>query len=179
MNDIPAARYSLLVRVLHWGTLLLLIAVYATAELRGFAPDRPARTVVMQWHMAMGLLIFLLVLPRIGARLSRPTPPILPPPGRLVLLAARATHLLLYAFLIVQPLLGFITAQSGERVVVIPLTGFTLPDLIANNHDLHEWTEEIHVALGKIFYAVIGLHAAAALAHHFYFRDNTLRRMLG
>ncbi len=179
MNDICASRYSLLLRMLHWGTLLLLIAVYATAELRGFAPDRPARTVVMQWHMAMGLLIFLLVLPRIGARLSRPTPLILPTPGRLVLLAAQATHLLLYAFLIVQPLLGLISAQSGERAVVIPLTGFTLPDLIANNADLHEWTEEVHVALGKIFYAVIGLHAAAALAHHFYFRDNTLRRMLG
>lgn len=179
MNAISATRYSRLVRVLHWSTLLLMIAVYATAELRGFAPDRPARIAVMQWHMAIGLLIFALVLPRIGARLSRPAPPILPPPGRFVLLAARATHIALYAFLIVQPLLGFITAQSGERAVVIPLTGFTLPDLVANNHDLHEWTEDVHVILGKIFYAVIGVHALAALAHHVYFRDNTLRRMLG
>ncbi|MBL8297473.1 MAG: cytochrome b/b6 domain-containing protein [Rhodanobacteraceae bacterium] len=171
--------YSRLVRVLHWFTLLLLIAVYATAELRGWAPDRPTRTAVMQWHMALGLLAALLVLPRLGARLSRPAPPILPPPGRFALLAARAMHITLYLFLIVQPLLGLVTAQSGERAVVIPLTGLTLPDLIVNDHDLHEWTEEMHVLIGKIFYAVIGLHALAALAHHYYFRDNTLRRMLG
>jgi superoxide oxidase len=177
MNE-PTA-YSRLVRVLHWITLLLMIAVYATAELRGFAPDRPARIAVMQWHMALGLLIALLVLPRLGARLGRPAPPILPPPGRLALLAAKVTHVALYVFLIVQPLLGLLTAQSGERAVVIPLTGLTLPDLVVNDHDLHEWTEELHVLLGKIFYAVIGLHALAALAHHYYFRDNTLRRMLG
>jgi superoxide oxidase len=175
----PATTYSRLVRVLHWTTLLLMIAVYAAAELRGFAPDRPARVAIMQWHMALGLVIFLLVLPRIGARLARPAPPIVPPPGRLVLLAAKATHVALYVFLIVQPLLGLITAQSGERVVAIPLTGLVVPDWIPNDHDLHEWTEELHVALGKIFYGVIGLHAVAALAHHFCFRDNTLRRMLG
>lgn len=178
MNANADARYSALVRLLHWTTLLILIAVYACAELRGFAPDRPARIAVMQWHMALGLVVLLLVLPRIAARLARPAPPILPPPGRLVLLAARSTHLLLYAFLIVQPLLGFITAQSGGRAVVIPLTGLELPVLLGQHHDLHEWTEELHVALGKIFYAVIGVHALAALAHHFYFRDNTLRRML-
>jgi cytochrome b561 len=175
----PATTYSRLVRVLHWTTFVLMIAAYATAELRGFAPDRPARIAVMQWHMALGLLIAVLVLPRIGASLARPAPPILPPPGRLVALAAKATHVALYIFLIVQPLLGLLTAQSGERAVVIPLTGITLPDLVVNDHDLHEWTEEIHVLLGKIFYAVIGLHAVAALAHHYYFRDNTLRRMLG
>ncbi|HSX62120.1 MAG TPA: cytochrome b [Tahibacter sp.] len=178
MSD-PATTYSRLVRVLHWTTLLLMIAVYATAELRGFAPDRPARIAVMQWHMALGLAIVLLVLPRIGARLMQPVPAIVPPPGRLVAIAAKVTHVALYVFLIVQPLLGLVTAQSGERAVVIPLTGITLPDLIPNDHDLHEWTEEIHVLLGKIFYAVIGLHAAAAIAHHYWFRDNTLRRMLG
>lgn len=178
MNLLAAPSYSRLVRLLHWGTLLLMIAVYATAELRGYAPRGPARAAVMQWHMAVGLLIVLLALPRIGARLSQPVPPILPPPQRLTLLAARVTHVLLYLFLIVQPLLGFVTAQSGERAIVIPLTGWEFPSLIANNHDLHEWTEDVHVTLGKIFYAVIGVHALAALAHHFYFRDNTLRRML-
>lgn len=177
MNE--PTTYSRLVRALHWITLLLLIAVYATAELRGFAPDRPARIAVMQWHMALGLLIALLVLPRLGARLGRPPPPILPTPGRLALLAAKITHVALYVFLIVQPLLGLLTAQSGERAVVIPLTGLTLPDFVVDDRDLHEWTEELHVLLGKIFYAVIGLHALAALAHHYYFRDNTLRRMLG
>lgn len=174
-----STSYSRLLRALHWATLLIMIAAYATAELRGLAPDRAARVVVMQWHMALGLVILVLVLPRIGARLAQPAPAILPPPGRIALLAAKIMHVALYAFLILQPLLGLVTAQSGERAVVIPLTGLTLPDLIVNDEALHEWTEEIHVLLGKIFYAVIGLHALAALVHHYYRRDNTLRRMLG
>lgn len=179
MSTPTPTTYSRSIRVLHWITVLLMVAVYATAELRGFAPDRAARVAVMEWHMAMGLVIALLVLPRLGARFGRPTPPILPPPGRLIVVAAQVTHVALYLFLIVQPLLGLLTAQSGERAVVIPLTGITLPDLVANDRDLHEWTEDLHVLLGKIFYAVIGLHALAAIAHHYYFRDNTLRRMLG
>ncbi|WP_257387076.1 cytochrome b [Tahibacter caeni] len=175
----PSTHYSRLARLLHWGTLLLMIAAYATAELRGLAPDRSARIAVMQWHMALGLLIWLLVLPRIGARLVQPVPAIVPAPGRFVHLAARAAHLLLYLFLIVQPLLGLLTAQAGDRAVTIPLLGFTLPNVVGLDSGLHEWTEDLHVALGKAFYVVIGLHAVAALAHHLYFRDNTLRRMLG
>ena len=171
VNDLNASpikflagkHYSRLVRALHWGTLLLMIAVYATAELRGLAPDRPARMAVMQWHMALGLLIWALVLPRVGARLVQPLPVIIPPPGRLVHLAARTAHVLLYLFLIVQPLLGLLTAQSGDRAVTIPLLGFTLPNFIGLDRGLHEWTEDLHVALGKAFYVVIGLHAASSM----------------
>lgn len=179
MNASADARYGRLLRWLHWSTVLLLVAIYATAELRGFAPRGSGlRAQVMQWHMFLGLVVLVLVLPRLGARLSLPTPATLPPPAQWAAWAARGTHLLLYAFLIVQPLLGLITAQSGERAVVIPLLQWQLPFLVGENLDLHELTEELHVAVGKIFYAVIALHAAAALWHHFMLKDNTLRRML-
>ncbi len=35
-----------------------------------------------------------------------------------------------------------------------------------------------HGDIGRAGYALIALHAAAALAHHDLWRDNTLRRML-
>lgn len=41
-----------------------------------------------------------------------------------------------------------------------------------------EWAEEIHEAGGTVGYVLVGLHAAAALFHHYVMRDNTLRRML-
>jgi cytochrome b561 len=38
--------------------------------------------------------------------------------------------------------------------------------------------KEVHETIGTIGYFLIGLHAAAALAHHYLWRDNTLLRML-
>lgn len=37
---------------------------------------------------------------------------------------------------------------------------------------------DIHEAIGTIGYYLIGLHAAAALHHHYFMHDNTLLRML-
>jgi superoxide oxidase len=177
MSATVPQRYARGVRLLHWLTVALMIAVYALVELRGYVP-RGSRGGLMQWHMWLGLAVLLLVLPRLGARLFSRTPPIQPPPARLLHWAAQATHLALYGFLIVQPLLGLVTAQSGERLIHVPFADTQLPQLVPVSHDLHEWAEDLHEALGRIFYFVIGLHAAAALAHHFVFRDNTLRRML-
>jgi cytochrome b561 len=41
-----------------------------------------------------------------------------------------------------------------------------------------DWIKEIHETAGTVGYWLIGLHAAAALAHHYFWKDNTLRRML-
>ncbi|MCQ4165630.1 cytochrome b [Tahibacter harae] len=174
-----ATRYALPLRALHWATVAVIAVVYLVAEFRGYLPrEGGQRALAMQWHMFLGLFVLLLVLPRIGLRLVQPAPPILPPPARLLRWAALATHLLLYAFLIAQPVLGLITAQSAERAVAIPMTDWALPALVGRDPGLHETAEELHEWLGTAFYFVIGLHAAAALWHHFAVRDNTLRRMV-
>ncbi|HJU40116.1 MAG TPA: cytochrome b [Tahibacter sp.] len=172
-------RYSRLVRALHWTSVVAIATAYALVELRGYVPrGTPERAAMMQWHMALGLLVLLLVLPRIGIALARPAPPIVPPLSRAVHLAAKATHVALYIFLIVQPLLGVILVQAGERAITLPLVGWQLPALIGADHDLHENAEEIHETLGKVFYFVIGAHILAALWHHFGAKDDTLKRML-
>ena len=43
---------------------------------------------------------------------------------------------------------------------------------------LAERIEDIHGTLGTIGYYLVGLHAAAALYHHYFMHDDTLRRML-
>jgi cytochrome b561 len=37
---------------------------------------------------------------------------------------------------------------------------------------------QIHQFLGNFFITVVGLHACAALIHHFIFKDNVLKSML-
>ncbi|HEY8219812.1 MAG TPA: cytochrome b/b6 domain-containing protein, partial [Methylobacter sp.] len=60
----------------------------------------------------------------------------------------------------------------------IPFFGLHLPALISENKPLAKALAEIHKTIGTAGYFLIGLHAAAALFHHYIVRDNTLRRIL-
>lgn len=46
------------------------------------------------------------------------------------------------------------------------------------NKDLAHEIEELHELFGKVGYFLIAFHAIAALVHHYFFKDNTLVRML-
>ena len=171
-------RYGTLTIALHWSMLALLAAVYACIELRGLWPrGSEPRELIKTWHYMLGLSVLLLVIVRLGARLSGGTPPIVPkPPGWQVGLS-HATHALLYLLMLGMPIGGWlILSAEGDAV---PFFGLTLPPLVAESKALAEQVEEIHETVGKIGYFLIGLHAAAALFHHYLVRDNTLLRMLG
>lgn len=162
---------------MHWLMLALLVAVYACIELRELAPrGSDLRTGLKTWHFMLGLSVFALVFLRLAIRLTTPAP------RRDASLPAWQHHLaglmhgLLYAFLIVMPVLGWLTLSAGGKV--IPFFGLELPSLIAPDKPLGEQLEELHGAIGTIGYYLVGLHAAAALYHHYFMHDNTLRRML-
>ncbi|HEX7952210.1 MAG TPA: cytochrome b/b6 domain-containing protein, partial [Burkholderiales bacterium] len=60
----------------------------------------------------------------------------------------------------------------------IPFFGLQLPALVGESKDLAELFKEVHETGATAGYFLIGLHAAAALYHHYIVRDDTLRRML-
>ena len=85
-------------------------------------------------------------------------------------------HAALYLLMVGMPLGGWlILSAEGKRV---PFFGLQLPPLEGEKKDLAKVAEEIHETAGVVGYWLIGLHAAAALFHHYAMRDNTLRRML-
>ena len=90
----------------------------------------------------------------------------------------RLVHLALYAFLVVMPMLGMATAWSDGKAVRIPFTGIALPALLPENESLAHTLEDLHGSIGQAFYWVIGAHIVAALWHHLFRRDDTLKRML-
>ncbi len=74
------------------------------------------------------------------------------------------------------PLAGWmVLSLSGKP---IPFFGFDLPALAAENKELSRQIKEIHETAGNVGYFLIGLHALAALFHHYFLGDNTLRHML-
>jgi cytochrome b561 len=85
-------------------------------------------------------------------------------------------HLALYLFLIAMPLLGWLALSATGKPV--PFFGLQLPALVGADKALADSLKEIHETIGTVGYYLVGLHAAAALFHHYGMRDNTLPRML-
>ncbi|MGH7118814.1 MAG: cytochrome b [Acetobacteraceae bacterium] len=170
-------RYEAFLMGVHWLTLALLIAVYALIKLRGLAPKGTALHDGMKtWHFMLGLAVFVLVYVRLGLRAAFPPPPIVPELPRWQRSFALAMHVVLYAFLIVMPLLGWLTLSAKGKV--IPFFGLDLPPLLGSDKALARNLQNIHETIGTLGYYLIGLHVIAALFHHYVARDNTLLRML-
>lgn len=171
-------RYSGALIALHWLTLLLLIAVYALIELRGIYPKGSDANLLMKhWHFMLGLTVLGLLPIRLLARVGGgATPSIHPPLAVAQARLAKLVHLLLYLFLLVMPILGWSTLSAKGQA--IPFFGLELPPLLAADKPLGHQLEEIHETIGTFGYYLIGLHAAAALFHHYWTRDDTMRRML-
>ena len=172
-----AGRYTALSIGLHWLTLALLVAVYALMELRDVFPKGSApREAMKTWHFMMGLTVFGLVFLRVALRWLFRAPEIHPAPPAWQRLSATVTHLALYAFLVTMPLLGWLTLSAGGKS--IPFFGLQLPALVAPDKALAHGFKETHEAIATVGYYLIGLHAAAALFHHYVLRDDTVLRIL-
>jgi len=170
-------RYSTVSIIMHWVMLGLLIAVYSCIELRELFPKGSLpRETLKTWHFMLGLSVFLLVWLRLLVRLFNKPPRIEPPLPQWQVSFGKLIHILLYALLIVMPLLGWL-ALSAEGAA-IPFFGLQLSPLIGEKEILAEWFEEIHETIGTAGYFLIGIHALAALFHHYIRRDNVLVRML-
>ena len=80
----------------------------------------------------------------------------------------------LYGCMALIPLTGYL-ALAGETST-FSVFGFTLP--LSAPAGFSHTVGQIHPLLGNLFLSLAGLHAAAALAHHFYYKDGTLKSML-
>lgn len=171
-------RYGALLIALHWLMLGLIAAVYACIELHEVFPKGSAlRNLLRTWHFMLGLSVLLLAGIRLAARAGAgPHPRIQPVLPIWQERAARLMRLLLYVWMIGMPLLGWLTLSAAGKP--IPFFGAQLPALIGADKALASQIRELHEWVGNAGYYLIGLHAAAALYHHYFARDNTLALMI-
>ncbi|MCB1560746.1 MAG: cytochrome b [Xanthomonadales bacterium] len=171
------SRYAPALRYLHWIMAALIVIAYIAIEQRGAFGRGTGRTIMLQTHFWIGISIFALLWWRLAVRIRRGAPPITPAPPAWQAIPAKLLHLSLYAFFMVMPILGLMTAWTDGKVLYLPFTDIALPALMAENEELARQLEDLHGSIGEAFYWVIGLHVVAALYHHFFREDDTLRRM--
>jgi cytochrome b561 len=183
-EPISQTRYNAVSIALHWlialGILALVVIGLSMTHL-GLASMTKFQ--LYQLHKSIGITVLLAVLLRIVWRLTHKPPP-LPAMPPLEKAAAEGTHVLLYLLMLTIPLAGWALVSVARLNLPTVLYGVVpwphLPILsdIANKAPVEALMKFVHGKLAWVLIAVIVLHAAAALRHHFILRDDILRRML-
>lgn len=174
----PAAvRHDPMTIALHWITAFLVLAQFSTAHIWDFLDKGTVwRIGLIMTHLAFGILLAATVVIRIVWRLFKRDH--LPPAVTgLQHLAATAVHILLYCLLVAQVVLGFLFSwSSGKPLPFFDL--FSIPVPVTIDPSYRHTLAELHNDGAWAIIAVVGLHATAALMHHYVLRDGVLLRML-
>jgi cytochrome b561 len=178
-------RWGAVAQSLHWIIVVLIIVQVVLATVAEDLP-LPKKVGVYAWHKSFGITILGLAVIRLLWRWSNPTPALpatLKPHERVL---AHVTHVGLYVLLFAQPLTGWM--MTSARGFPASWFGFLfpaqwapylqLPDFVPKNNALYNAMKETHDTLALALYAIVLLHVAAALKHHFLLKDDVLRRML-
>lgn len=172
-------RYGLVHVALHWLTAVTVIGLFTLGlwmvEL-GYYDAWYNRAPMI--HKSVGMLLFGLVILRVLWRLSNPLPP--PAEGTRPWEArlAHVAHLLIYLLLFGILITGYLIPTAGGEAVKV-FDWFAIPALPSLMDKQETVAGQWHEVLAWILIILVAVHAAAALKHHFFDRDDTLRRMLG
>ena len=143
------------------------------AKFRVYAAERASSLTL---HETFGVLVLLVLVLRVAWRMFDHVPEE-PPMAAWMALASKLVHWVLYALLAAVPLTAIVGAwYEGHPVTVIGLGA--IGPFVATSHDFGRAITELHPLLGDAIIWVAGLHAAAALFHHFILRDRVLLSML-
>ena len=170
-------RYGAVAQLFHWVIVALIITQFVLAIKGGDLPLGPAKIAVLAQHKSVGMTIFMLAMLRLLWRLVNPVPALPATTPRWQRVGAHLSHWALYTLILITPLFGWM--MSSARNFSVSWFGlFTFPDLIQPDRPTYDLFHEIHEILAIAILCIAVLHAAAALKHHFFDRDNVLRRML-
>ncbi len=171
----PTPHYDRRTILLHWLTAALVVALWALGQSIDWFPKGDPRVFARSTHITLGIALALVLAARIPWRFGGGGVHL--PPAGLGWLDKIATiaHWLLYALLIATVALGIANAWvRGDTVFNL----FTIPPFDASDKGLRETVEDWHGLAANALLAVAFFHAAAALLHHFVWKDAVLRRML-
>ena len=170
--------YGAIAQFLHWLTVILVAIAWTLGTFDDVLPKGPARAVGLLVHISAGVAILVALAARLMWRMvDRPPQLELTTLGVWVDTAGRLAHYALYALLVAVPIAGIVLQFA--RGNALPLFGLAeIPSPWVADRTYARSVKEVHEVLANALVVLAALHAAAALVHHWVFRDRTLVRML-
>jgi cytochrome b561 len=181
-------RYRTPAILLHWSIAALVLADFGLAlSFTWFNPgDAWYFRSAYRLHMSLGMAVLALSLACVVWRLlHRNEYPVLPSEMHpLTRVLAKAAHALLYAFIVVVPMTGWVILSARKTAAAMfgrfdwPTIAYLADKTRDQRVQINDYFLPIHSMLAYIGMSLVALHVSAALYHHFWRRDEVLIRML-
>ena len=172
----PVSHFAPLARLLHWLMALMIVSMLFIGA--GMAASVSARHVwLLNLHKPLGIAILLLVVVRLFVRFSTRQPPLPADLPAVQVLAAKMSHVLLYALMFTLPLVGWAMISAAGDPVMLSQS-LQLPALLPANAKTFALLRTAHTYLAYLLFITVLLHVAAALFHAWVRRDGVLNSML-
>jgi cytochrome b561 len=173
-----APAWPLSMRLTHWASAAMVIAAAGLGAYAVQLVQNPAeRFDLTQTHKSIGLTVFALTVMRFCLR-ALTTAPKSEVSSPWLVRVARATHITLYALLLLLPLTGWLMAMT--TVIRVPTTFFgffELPYILAPDLPSYYLARVLHGVAAIALAFLIAVHIAAAIMHAVWWRDDTMARM--
>lgn len=169
-------HFAPLARLLHWLMALMVIAMlFIGAGMVASVSER--HEWLLHLHKPLGIAILLLVILRLVVRFATRQPPLPADMPGWQVLAAKASHVLLYALMLVLPLLGWgMISAAGDPVMLSD--SLQLPSILPADAGTFALLRKAHGYLAYLLFVTVLVHLAAALFHGWVRRDEVLDSML-
>ncbi|MFZ5467758.1 MAG: cytochrome b [Pseudomonadota bacterium] len=170
-------RFGSVAILFHWGIALGVVALYALGlYMDELEYQDPWFNSAMELHKGLGMLLFAAILARWLWRLVDVQPVPLETCSAFEQWSARVMKAVLYLLLVLVPLSGYlISSAEGQPIDVFGW--FQVPALISGLPEQEDVAGEVHEFLSNLLIALAAVHALAAIKHHVFDHDDTLRRM--
>ncbi|HIJ38250.1 MAG TPA: cytochrome b [Rhodospirillaceae bacterium] len=178
-------RYGTVAITLHWLTALAVAGLLVVGHVMTDLPNGASlKFVLYQWHKSVGITVLGLTLLRLAWRLVHRPPPLPDEVAWWERKASALAHLALYAFLLGMPLSGWALVSASPLNFptilfgVLPWPHIPMLAALSDKEPVAALFKTGHDLAGNLLTALVLFHAAAALWHHLYRKDEILLRML-
>jgi cytochrome b561 len=170
-------RYTLSAIALHWVIALLIIGMLLLGlYMVGIPKGTPDRAFYFNMHKSFGVLAGLLILLRLGWRLTHHAPQMATGMPRWEAEAARWNHRLLYLCMVLMPATGYVSSSFNKYGV--KFFGVALPHWGWEDGIIRDLFMNYHNLIAVLLVALIVIHVLAAFKHLLVNRDRVFQRML-
>ena len=167
-----------LARAFHWTLAIAIIGMIAYGYWMNHYAPRVDRYFYRSLHAEIGYVVLLLTALRLIWRAINPTPAMPADFPRWQRVLAYINHGALYLFTLIVAFLGWAQAGAHKPDYADFFGLFRVPQFTTQDPITAKIYEDRHITTAYVLLALIVIHVAASLYHHFIKRDRVLMRMV-